>query len=342
MRPAVGVLQVRAPVQSPVRVGILGLGSIGRLHLRALAACQGASVVAVCRRTMGPRPGSGIDVHSDYVELLDRADVDVVVITTPSGDHAEQIRAALDHGKHVVVEKPMTIAPHEARSLQQQAHDSGLLLAPISQRRLEPQMIQLKELLDRGALGRPVLGEALVRWHRTDEYYSAVDWRGTVEKDGGVLLNQALHTVDLLCWLLGPCPTVVGLTATLTHDIAAEDSAVAALQFSSGALGVLAVTTSAHPGVPEELNVFFDKGYVRTRGSAIVDWTFEDVPWAGRTQTQTASGASNPLAIGIDGHRAQWDDIISALTGGRDPTVTAASAIETLDIIEKVRRKHDR
>ncbi len=329
---------LRAPLATPIRVGIVGYGAIGGVHVQALRGRDDARTVAVCRRGGGQTPEPGVDVHADYRELLARQDIDVAVICTPSGLHAEHVSAALSGGKHVVVEKPITITVGAARELAQEARQRELVLAPISQRRFEPQSAYLKRLIDAGTLGTPVLGEALVRWFRDDAYYRAAPWRGTLDDDGGVLLNQGLHTIDLLCWLFGKCRTAHGVTATLTHAIAAEDTAAATLQFESGALGVVAVTTSARPGSPEELNLFFDRGSVRLQGSSITGWTFPDVPRPDELPAPRGSGANDPLAIGSVGHRAQWDDIVAALAGGRDPSVTADSAIETLETIEQARR----
>ena len=319
---------------APLRVGILGYGAIGRTHHRAISECEGVEVVAATRRRseVASEPDSSITWCADAQELVDRADVDVVGICTPSGSHATLAIEALRAGKHVVVEKPLCTDVENGERAVRLARDSGLLLSVISQRRFEPQNIHLRRLLDEGLLGRPILGEALVRWYRGQDYYDSAPWRGTLAEDGGVLLNQAIHVVDLLCWLLGPVAEVSATIATLAHEMEAEDTAAATLRFASGALGVLAASTATRPGLPAELNLFFEAGAVGVHDDRVVRWDVPE-PAPAPPDVGGGSGASDPAAITALGHLRQWRDIVAALREGREPSVRGEDGLATAAVV---------
>ncbi|HEY9294686.1 MAG TPA: Gfo/Idh/MocA family oxidoreductase, partial [Microlunatus sp.] len=255
--------------QASIKIGILGLGGIGDTHARALAAlARSGTAVEVVTFSGGSaeqmaRAGWADARRLDAAELITDRGPDLIAICTPSALHAGQAATALRAGKHVVVEKPMALSVEDARELRDLAADRQLLISPIAQRRFEPLNVELKELIDSGRLGRVVLGETFVHWFRSDAYYAEVPWRGEPMGGGGSLMNQGLHNVDLLCWLLGDVRTVTGATATLGHRIAVEDTAVGCLQFAGGALGVVATTTATPPGVPSELAIWTTTGSVR-------------------------------------------------------------------------------
>jgi len=321
---------------APLRVGILGYGAIGRTHHRAISECEGVDVVAATRSRSVAETSeldSSLTWCADAQELVDRADVDVVGICTPSGSHATLAIEALRAGKHVVVEKPLCTELESGERAVRVAEGSGLLLSVISQRRFEPQNVHLRRLLDEDALGRPILGEALVRWYRDQDYYDSAPWRGTLAEDGGVLLNQAIHVVDLLCWLLGPVAEVSAVTATLAHEMEAEDTAVATLRFASGALGVVAASTATRPGLPAELNLFFEAGAVGVHDDRVVRWDVPEPAPAPPADVGAGSGASDPAAITALGHLRQWRDIVVALREGREPSVTGEDGLATAAVV---------
>lgn len=323
----------------PVGVGIVGFGQIGRTHLDALATFPDAHVPAIASRQPPPEDLS-IAWHTDYRELLRRPDVDLVAICTPSGAHAALAQAALEAGKGVVVEKPLALSLADGERVVRTARDRGLFLSVISQRRTEPACRYLRDGIAAGRLGRPVLGEALVRWHRDQRYYDSASWRGTRAMDGGVLMNQAIHAIDLLCWLFGPVAEVSGTSATLARSIEADDTAVATLRFANGALGVISATTATSPGLPAEVNLFWDRGLVSLHDANVVRWEVPDL--AAPAPDERPGGASaNPTEIGILGHQRQWRDILAAFQSGHDPIVTGEDALATLATIfavEEARR----
>lgn len=322
---------------SAVRVGIIGFGSIGQIHARALARCPSARLVAVAGRSAERArqvlADEAVAVHADYRDLLARPDVDLVSICTPSGLHAAQALDAIAVGKHVVVEKPLALDLEAGERVVRAARERGVLLSVISQRRFEPQNRYLKQVIASGALGRPLLAEALVRWFRDRSYYAQADWRGTTALDGGALMNQAIHVVDLLSWYMGPAARVCGATATLVHDIEAEDTAVAALRFESGALGLIAAATSTPPGLPAELNLFFERGTVAVHDAAVTRWEAPGISPPPPPEATPGSGSSDPSAIGILGHVRQWQDILAALAEGRDPFVCGEDGLASLRLV---------
>ena len=320
-----------------VGIGLVGYGSIGRTHARAITECPGADVVALCRRA-GERPDDLAGEVAMFTQLGDMAahdEVDVVCICTPSGLHAAQALEAISCGKHVVVEKPLAVRPDDAREVVRAAQAQSVLLGVISQRRFEPAARAIKEAVNSGALGRPVLGEALMRWHRGAEYYAQAEWRGTTADDGGALMNQGIHLVDLLRWFMGPVTEVAGIVGTLVHDIEAEDTAVASLRFASGGMGVIAATTATRPGVPGEVNLFYEHGCVGLTESGVTRWQVPGVP-APDEEPGTATGAADPAAIGAVGHLRQWRDIIDAVEAGRAPAVDGHAGLAALEIVDAV------
>lgn len=318
-----------------LRVGILGLGSIGATHARVLSEFTDQVRLTAASGGQQGRPAEMGHAEVDHVgpeELIEHPHVDLVVICSPSGLHAEHALAALNAGKHVVIEKPLALTVENAEAVVSTAADRGLFLSAISQRRLEPQHVHLKRLIDAGALGRPVLGETFVHWHRDDGYYAHADWRPKRDHGGGSLMNQGVHNVDLLRWLLGPVSAVTGQYATLGHDMDAEDTTVATVRFRSGALGVAVTSTATPPGQPARLALFTSLGGAEFSHTDLVRWDFRGVP-PPPALTGVASGAADPTAIGLSGHREQWQDILDSLRTGRTPAVTGEDAVETVRLL---------
>ncbi|MFW6597602.1 Gfo/Idh/MocA family protein [Propionibacteriaceae bacterium Y2011] len=309
-------------------VGIIGLGSIGTTHMTAVGAVDGLEL----RGTVG---GSGVDQvrsYDDVAGLLADDSIQVVGICSPSGLHAEHAIAALEAGKHVLVEKPVATSVADARRLVEVAERAGTVAGVVSQRRLESQHVHLKQAIDAGQFGNPVLGEALIRWHRDADYYNHAAWRRAAP-GGGSLMNQGLHSVDLLRWLFGEVADVQAQTATLVADMEAEDTTVAAIRFASGALGAIVTSTATKPGLPAELNLYFSEGAVGIHHTEVVRWTgaAEPPPAASRVE----SGASSPI-IDAEGHITQWQDLLHAINDGSQPMVTLADGAATVALIEAV------
>nr|WP_281353672.1 Gfo/Idh/MocA family oxidoreductase [Phytoactinopolyspora mesophila] len=318
---------------------MVGMGSIGLRHVEVLGELDGAvRLVAVSGGTAAELVESGqSDVrHGAPEEVISHPDVDLVVVCTPSGLHGHNVLRALHAGKDVVVEKPLSVDVESAEEIVRVADDLGRFVSVISQRRLEPQNQHLKRLLAEGRLGRPVLGETFCHWYRDDDYYSQAGWRTQQDQGGGSLMNQGLHSVDLLAWLMGPVTHVTAECATLGRDMNAEDTTVATLRFASGALGLVATSTATPPGLPATMSVFTSKGTAELNNGTVVRWEFAGQPApapASEGSGPTGSGAADPLAIGQAGHLAQWRDIVEAYRTGRAPAVTARDGLATVKLL---------
>ena len=334
--------------------GIVGCGVIAPFHARAIGELPNARLVAVA----DDDPERARDLASEFEaeaagvdELLGHPDIDVVCVCVPSGRHAEVgVRAAAAR-KHVVVEKPIDVTLEAADRLIAACAEAGVVLSVISQHRWDPGVRELKELADSGRLGKLILGDAIVKWYRPQAYYDSGSWRGTRNLDGGgALMNQAVHYVDLLQWVMGPVERVFARTRTAAHErIEVEDVAVAVLDFAGGAVGILEASTAVYPGMSERLEVS------GTGGSAIVEagvLTVRELKEEkGETSAYGASvgstdgASSNPTEISYFGHREQLRDVLEAIDTGRKPAIDGAEARKALEIIlavyESARTGHD-
>lgn len=324
---------------SRLRIGIVGLGTVGRLHLKALNGLDDAQVVAVSN----VRTGAGLDptdmsclrIYETAEELIDDPGIQVVAICSESGSHARHVQAAIRAGKHVVVEKPIAVDPVAAADIVAAAAKTDLIVSVISQRRFEPHHQYLKKLIEDGRLGTPILVEGFTHWHRDDAYYADSAWRQSMSHGGGSLMNQGTHIVDLMLWFFGEVTEIRGDFATIGHNFDAEDTTVATMRFRSGALGVLVTSTAVPRPSPARLDVFMSNGSISLEDSSVTRWDVPGIP-PPPTTPDIPSGASNPSAIGALGHRAQWTDILAAIRAGRPPAVTCESGLATARVCAAV------
>ncbi|MBI4900975.1 MAG: Gfo/Idh/MocA family oxidoreductase [Actinobacteria bacterium] len=320
-----------------LRVGIVGLGSIGATHAACLTELRDEARLVAYSSHATIAPGTvpvGNARRMAPEAVLAASDVDLVVVAGPSNLHGVHALAALRAGKHVVVEKPLATTSAAAREVVAAWREAGVMGSVIAQRRLESQHVELKRLLDEGRLGRPLLAQVQVCWWRPAEYYDQSAWRGQ-PPGGGVLMNQALHSVDLLVWLLGPAADVAAINGNLAHDLACEDSSVAAVRFRCGALGSIVATTATPPGTPATLRLYTDRGMIELEQGAITRWDVPGVPQPEAAE-QVPSGAGNPAAIGVGGHLTQWRDILAAVRSGRQPTISLADGLDVVAMIVAV------
>lgn len=315
-------------------IGIIGMRTIGSTHAQALKHCDDdVDLVAVSGGEPDAAARTGwpdARVMTPEQVLADSA-VDVVVVCSPSEHHAAQALAALEAGKHVVVEKPLALRVADAYKVAAAAAERGLSATMIAQRRFEPEHQHLKTLLDTGGLGRVVLGETFVRWHRDDAYYAHAPWRTSMDGGGGSLMNQGVHNVDLLQWLLGPVEEVTAQYATLGHAMDAEDTTVATVRFASGALGLVATSTATPPGRPAEVSVHTSTGSVTLTQDGVQRW--DVTAPAPPSRDMPGYGAADPAAIGVVGHLTQWRDIVAAISAGRAPAVSAEDGARTVRLL---------
>ncbi len=332
---------------------IVGCGMIARFHGRALAEVPGAKLVALVSRRannakkLAEELNIRCDIYTDLAPALVRKDVHVVVVTTPSGAHLEPAVAAAQAGKHVVVEKPLEITLERCDRIIDACARQRVQLCTIFPSRFGDANQTLKAAVNAGRFGRLTLGETTCKWWRPQSYYDEGGWKGTRALDGGgALMNQAIHNVDLLSWLMGPVTQLCGFTATLAHErIEVEDTAVACLRFANGALGVIQAATSVHPGLPKTIAVHGDRGTVVIEQDDVLRWeltpeTPEDRAIRARFahKTHASGGSSNPAAISHTGHARQLTDFVRAIETRTAPLVDGREGRKAVEIILAIYR----
>jgi predicted dehydrogenase len=333
---------------SKIGFAIVGTGTIAAFHARAIAATPGTELRAVHNRTAAKARAFaaefGGEAVDDLAALLRRPDVDAVCVTVPSGLHGEITARALAAGKHVLCEKPLEISTERVDAMIAAAKQSGRILAAVFQNRLGAGAGHLKTAIASGRFGRLALCSAYVKWWRDANYYASSSWKGTQELDGGgALMNQAIHAIDLLQWLVG-MPTRVGAQVrTLVHSIKMEDTAAAWLEFPGGALGVVEAATSCYPGSRMRLEIAGEKGTAALEDDRIVKWEFaerlpEDEGLRQGAPTVIGGGASDPKAIGGEGHRLLLADLADAIRTGRPPLINSSEARNAVAIVQAIYR----
>lgn len=322
-------------------VGISGAGTIGRIHAEALRTIDSVSLVAVAE----PRHDAGKAFAEEFggthyesvADMLSHDGLDVVIIATPSGMHPEQAILAAQAGKHIITEKPMAITKEGLNGMIDAASDAGVHLAVIFQNRLSIDVLTVKRAIEQGALGTPILANGAMYWHRTDDYYAANGgWRGTWSLDGGgALMNQAIHTVDLLQWLMGGVRSIAAHTGTLTHEIETEDVASASFVFANGALGSITATTSAEKDYPVRVEIVGTQGRVTLENNAITLWDVatprEDIRLTPEDHRLT-DGWQPGEPFGA-GHARQLRAIFESIAAGNTPYVPGPEARAAVDCI---------
>ncbi len=323
--------------------GIVGAGVISSIHAGAIASIPEARLVAVTdvepERAESLAAAHGCAAEPDLDALLAREDVDVVSVCVPSGLHAEVGIRAAAAGKHLVVEKPLDVSLEAADRLISAAEAAGVVMTVISQHRFDQGLIDLRRLLDNRHLGRLVLGEASTKWYRSQEYYDSAAWRGTWALDGGSLMNQGIHYLDLLLWCMGPVAEVTAQFSTQTHQIEVEDAALAVLRFASGAVGTVVASTAIFPGFAQRLEISGTDGTVVIEDGDIIrcELTADSTApglrgsLAARGGGQSAA-AAKPAGLDIASHAAQISDLLDAIDEGREPSVTGEDGRAALAI----------
>ena len=329
--------------------GIIGCGMIANFHAKAIADIRGAKLISCWDH----RPANAdrfaeqqnVTPHFDLKAMLADPNLDVITICTPSGAHMEPAVAAAKAGKHVIVEKPLEIDLKSCDRIIRECKKAGVILSTIFPSRFHKSSQLLKTAIENGKFGTLTMGDAYVKWYRTQEYYDSGKWRGTWELDGGgALMNQAIHSVDLLVWLMGDVVEVTAKTATLAHKrIEVEDVATALLRFKNGALGVLEATTAAFPGWLKKIEIHGSTGSACIEEEDVKKWEFarmtakdKKIVAAYQNVTETGGGASDPAAIGHAGHTAQFKDVLKAIKSGDQSFIDGAEGRRSVEVIRAV------
>ena len=330
----------------PLGFGIWGTGMIAEFHAKALAEIPGVKVVAAYNRTPAKAEEfcrrHGAAVCATPEALLAHPDVDVVCLCTPSGDHLAPALACAQAGKHVVVEKPLEVTLARCDALTQACAQAGIVLAGILPRRFGAGSQALKAAIEAGRFGQITLAGALIPWWRTQAYYDSAAWRGTFALDGGgALMNQGIHTIDLLLWLLGPVKRVSATAGLVAHaGIEVEDIATGWIEFANGARATLAGSTACWSGTgfPAEIRIHGTTGSAVLRDDKLMAFEFavphtDDARHLAPATESAGAGANDPKAIGHAWHRSNLEEAIAAIRAGKQPAVNGAEGRKAVELI---------
>lgn len=334
-------------IEHPVRFGLIGTGSIADFHARAIELVDGAQLIAAHSRNATAGTAFATTNDCEYIakleDLLSRADIDAIAIATPSGTHASIGIAAAQAGKHVLCEKPLDITVEKIDALVAACEAHKVLLGAIFPSRLGAGPRAAKQAIEQNRFGQLTQCSAFIPWFRTREYYREVGWRGTWILDGGgALMNQGIHAIDLLLWLAGDVVEVSARCQTRAHDIEVEDNAVAWLRFDNGGLGLVQASTVCYPGERKRVEIKGDRGSIRLVDDMPTLWQFDEEHPEDETvrslaqNTQIGGGFSDPRAIGVEGHRAQYQDFVEAIRAGREPIIPGAEGRRAVALIRAI------
>ena len=323
-----------------LKIGIVGCGTIADIHAQAIKESRNLTLISVFSRTENNARAMGekfeVSWHTDWNTFISDPELDAVSICTPSGNHLDYGEKAAQSGKHVIAEKPIEVTMARAKRLIRVCEENRVALAVIYQSRFIPEIKELKRKLDEQEIGYLFLGDAYIKWFRDQDYYDSGAWRGTLALDGGgVLINQAIHTIDLLQWFMGDVESIYGKTSTSTHErLEGEDNAVAVVRYKSGALGVIEGSTSIQPALPRRIELHGENGTITLNGDDVKMLKTGAQETKDQERKSTASGASSPLAgFSVDPHRFQFEAIADAINEGKEPPVSGKESLKSLAIV---------
>lgn len=334
-----------------MKFGIIGTGMISGFHAKAIQDMTGGELVGAAGRCIEKAEAfsaeHGIRAFASVEEMLAQDTIDIVTIATASGAHFEPAMAAIEAGKHVVVEKPLEITVDRIDQMTAAAKAQGVSLSAILNRRFHPAMEAFKQALDEERFGRLTSASAYVKWYRNQDYYDSAHWRGTWALDGGgALMNQSIHTVDALLYLAGPVKSLQASTACLAHEnIEVEDIAVVLLEFVNGARGVIEASTCtwSKSGHPARVQIAGTEGSVFLADESFEVWDFmHETPEDERLRenhlagSQSGLGANDPTAINTHQHQRNFEEVVQAIQEGRETSTSAAEARKSVELINAV------
>ena len=328
------------------KFGIVGLGLIADFHGQAIEAMGGAVVHSCMSRSRDKVEAFsdkfGCKGYTSLPDMLKDPDLDIVTVCTPSGNHMEPSIEIINAGKHLIVEKPLEITLERCDAIIDAAEKRGVKLATIFPSRFHAASQLVKDALAKNRFGRLVLGDAYIKWFRTQDYYDNGGWHGTKSLDGGgALMNQSIHAIDLLQWFMGPVESVKAYTQTLGHErIEVEDVATAVLKFRNGALGVIEGSTAVYPGYLKKIEISGVDGSMVLEESALTKWDFRkelvddhSIRNNFASKPDSGGGASDPGAISFKPHQWQFEDFVSSLDSGRKSIVGGDEGRKAIEII---------
>jgi predicted dehydrogenase len=327
--------------------GIVGAGMISHFHAKAINAIANAQLTGIYSINKSKSDLFAMQHNCTAFGTLDdmlRAPgIDIVCICTPSGIHLDAAIACIEAGKHCLIEKPLEVTLERCDRIIKAAEKAGVKIGVIFPSRFYENSKKLKEALDEKRFGDLVMGDAYVKWSRSPEYYQSAKWRGTWKYDGGgALMNQGIHSVDLLQWYMGPVESVRAVAANIRHkNIEVEDTIVATLKFANGALGTIECSTAVFPGTLKRIEIMGTEGTAILEESNLVKWEFLREKEGDKNNQLAKSnvsqgGVSDPGDISFVGHQKQIEDMIHAIEGGNDPLVDGQEGRRSVQIVEAI------
>ena len=325
--------------QKIIKFGILGTGMASDFHAIAVEKIENAKLVGICdmnrERAEEFAQKHSARIYESFDEMLSDADIDAVCICTPSGYHTEQVIRAAEAGKHIVCEKPLAIKTSDFDLIIDACKRNSVKLTVISQFRFSPDIARAKEIVESGVLGKLVMCDLYMKYWRDPEYYKNSNWRGTKSVDGGAaLINQGFHGVDIFLYLVGNAKVRASFAKASFHDIEAEDTAVAMLEFDSGAVGVIEASTCAFPGFGRRMEIIGTNGHLILTEAIIEKLVVGRETLIDNSSKISTKTSSDPMAMPYDNHIAQFRDFINAVINGTEPRVTAEESLKALRVIE--------
>jgi predicted dehydrogenase len=324
--------------------GIIGAGMISHFHAKAIDAIENARLIGIysIHKNKSDRFAAQHDctAYNTLDEMLRVPEIDIVCICTPSGIHMEPAISSIEAGKHCLIEKPLEVTVERCDRIIKAAEKAGVKLGVIFPSRFYENSKRLKDAIDKKRFGELVMGDAYVKWSRTPEYYLSGKWRGTWQYDGGgALMNQGIHSVDLLQWYMGRVDSVRAVAANIRHkNIEVEDTIVATLRFENGALGTIECSTAVFPGTLKRIEIMGTEGTAILEESDLIKWEFANEN-AGDKNIQLAKtnishgGVSDPGDISFVGHQKQIEDMIHAIETGSNPLVDGHEGRKSVEIV---------
>lgn len=319
-------------------VGMIGCGNIAVHHMNAIAEIENAEVFGVYSADLAQgkefSEKHNITAYSTLEELLSEDKISIVSICTPSGTHPDIAIKAMEAGKHVIVEKPLALTVEDCERVVAAAKKYNRKCQVICQLRFSETTRVVKEAIDSGLLGKVVNSGCYMKYYREESYYKNSNWRGTVKFDGGgALMNQGIHGVDLMIYLLGMPKSVTAVTKTLLHDIEVEDCAAAIVTYENGGIGVIEGTTCVYPGYDRKFQICGTKGSITLCEDTIEKWDVDAPCPIDLEAKRTHSGASDPTAINHLGHKLEYVDLINAIDNDTEVANGPEKATESVKLI---------
>lgn len=317
---------------------IVGCGHIAKKHAEAIRNTENSRLVAVCdtvpENMFFYEENYGAQPFTDLEKMLERPEIDIVCVCTPSGLHAPLTVKAANAGKHVIVEKPIALTIADAETMIRSCRQNGVKLAVVHPNRFRPAVQELRQLMDKGCFGKLSHANATVRWNRNQNYYDQAVWRGTKSFDGGVLMNQAIHNLDLLIWLMGDVESVESMAATRLRNIEAEDVSVGIVRFANGALGVVEAAATIYPrNLEETLSIFGETGTAKIGGVTANLFEHLNVESLDEEETANIMERVKNDPFGTPGHQCIIEDMVKAIQEDREPIVNGEDGKRALKLV---------